>query len=77
MGKEGDYWKRELLRLPPMDLSDVAYDRFLADGEPEHHIAAKPNEIVRVRLVDGSSSTFFHLQFGGRSFRLMGRTLCQ
>ncbi len=62
-GKEGDYWKRELLRMPPMDLSDVAYDRFLADGEPEHHIAAKPNETVRVRIVDGSSSTFFHLQF--------------
>lgn len=64
-GKEGDYWKRELLRMPPMDLSDVAYDRFLADGEPEHHIAAKPNETVRVRIVDGSSSTFFLLQFAG------------
>ena len=64
-GKFGDYWKRELLRMPPMDLSDVAYDRFLADGEPEHHIAAKANETVRVRIVDGSSSTFFHLQFAG------------
>ncbi len=64
-GKEGDYWKRELLRMPPMDLSDVAYDRFLANGEPEHHISAKPGQTVRVRLVDGSASTFFHLQFAG------------
>lgn len=64
-GKLGDYWKRELLRMPPMDLSDVAYDRFLANGEPEHNIAAKPNENVRVRIVDGSASTFFHLQFAG------------
>lgn len=64
-GKEGDYWKRELLRMPPMDLSDVAYDRFLAHGEPEHHIAANPGQTVRVRIVDGSSSTFFHLQFAG------------
>lgn len=64
-GKLGDFWKRELLRMPPMDLSDVAFDRFLANGEPEHHLAAKPNQTVRVRIVDGSSSTFFHLQFAG------------
>ena len=64
-GKLGDYWKRELLRMPPMDLSDVAYDRFLANGEPEHRIAAKPGQTVRVRIVDGSASTFFHLQFAG------------
>ena len=64
-GKLGDYWKRELLRMPPMDLSDVAYDRFLANGEPEYGIAAKPGQSVRVRIVDGSASTFFHLQFAG------------
>jgi CopA family copper-resistance protein len=64
-GKEGDFWKRELLRMPPMDLSDVAYDRFLANGKPETHISAKPGQEVRVRIVDGSSSTFFHLEFAG------------
>lgn len=65
VGKLGDFWKRELLRMPPMDLADVAYDRFLANGEAEHRIAAKPGQAVRVRIVDGSSSTFFHLQFAG------------
>jgi FtsP/CotA-like multicopper oxidase with cupredoxin domain len=65
VGKFGAYWKRELLRMPPMDLSDVAYDRFLANGEPEHHIPARPGETLRLRLVDGSASSFFHLQFAG------------
>lgn len=65
VGKLGDFWKRELLRMPPMDLADIAYDRFLANGEPEHRIAAKPRENVRVRIVDGSASTFFYLQFAG------------
>lgn len=65
VGKLGDFWKRELLRMPPMDLADIAYDRFLANGEPEHRIAAKPRESVRVRIVDGSASTFFYLQFAG------------
>ena len=64
-GKLGDYWKRELLRMPPMDLADVAYDRFLANGAPEHRISAASNETVRVRVVDGSASTFFHLEFAG------------
>jgi len=65
VGKLGDFWKRELLRMPPMDLADIAYDRFLANGEPEHRIPATPGESVRVRLVDGSASTFFYLQFAG------------
>lgn len=64
-GKLGDFWERELLRMPPMDLADIAYDRFLANGEPEHSIAARPRENVRVRIVDGSASTFFYLQFAG------------
>ena len=64
-GKLGDFWKRELLRMPPMDLADVAYDRFLANGESEHAIAAEPGQTVRLRVIDGSSSTFFYLQFAG------------
>ncbi|MBE2285110.1 MAG: multicopper oxidase domain-containing protein [Prosthecobacter sp.] len=64
-GKLGSFWKRELLRMPPMDLADVAYDRFLANGEPEHHISARPGETLRLRIVDGSASTFYHLQFAG------------
>lgn len=64
-GKLGAFWKRELLRMPPMDLADVAYDRFLANGQEEHHIPARPGETLRLRVVDGSASTFFHLQFAG------------
>lgn len=64
-GLLGDYFKRELQRMPAMDISDVAYDRFLANGRPEHEIDAAPGETVRVRIVDGSASTFFHLNFSG------------
>lgn len=64
-GKLGAFWKRELLRMQPMDLADVAYDRLLANGEEEHHIPARPGETLRLRMVDGSASTFFHLQFAG------------
>jgi CopA family copper-resistance protein len=65
LGMLGDYFKRELQRMPAMDISDVAYDRFLANGEPEFTLRAEPNENVRLRIIDGSSTTYFHLEFAG------------
>lgn len=60
-----DYFERELLRMPAMDISDVAYDRFLVNGQTDDTLAAKPGERIRLRIVDGSASTYFHLQFAG------------
>lgn len=60
-----DYFMRELQRMPAMDLADVAYDRFLINGHAEDHIAAKPGERVRLRIIDGGASTFFHVEFAG------------
>ena len=64
-GMLGDYFKRELQRMPAMDIADVAYDRFLANGRPESSLEAKPGETVRLRIIDGSATTFFHLEFSG------------
>ena len=65
LGMLGDYMKRELQRMPAMDISDVAYDRFLANGAPEMALPAKPHDTVRLRIIDGSSTTFFFLEFAG------------
>ncbi|MDA3878406.1 MAG: multicopper oxidase domain-containing protein, partial [Halothiobacillus sp.] len=65
LGLLGAYLSRELQRMPPMDLSDVYYDRFLLNGEPQHSLAAKPGEKIRLRIIDGSASTFFYFQFAG------------
>jgi CopA family copper-resistance protein len=64
-GMLGDYLKRELLRMPSMDLSDVAYDYFLANGRPEISLPAEAGEIVRLRIIDGSAASNFHLEFVG------------
>ncbi len=55
-------WKRML----PMDVSDIAYDRFLINGkitqkQPSH----KNGENVRVRLINGGASSYFWVQFAG------------
>ena len=61
----GDYLKRELQRMPAMDIADVAYDRFLANGKPETTLEAMPGETVRLRIIDGSATTYFHLEYAG------------
>ena len=65
LGMFGDYFKRELQRMPPMDIADVAYDRFLANGKSETAFHAKPGETVRLRIIDGSATTYFHLEYEG------------
>ena len=62
-GRLKDYFQRELSRMPPMDISDVAYDAFLINGKPANRFAAGPGEKIRLRLVNGSSTTFFHVEF--------------
>ncbi|MHB8834229.1 MAG: multicopper oxidase domain-containing protein [Candidatus Methylomirabilia bacterium] len=64
-GRLGDFFKRELQRMPPMDIADVAYDHFLANGQPEIRVNAAPGETVRLRVVDGSATSYFHLEYAG------------
>jgi len=71
LGMLGDYFKRELQRMPPMDIADVAYDRFLANGKPESSLIAFPGETVRLRIIDGSATTYFHIEFSGGPMRII------
>jgi len=71
LGFLGDYFSRELQRMPAMDIADVAYDRFLANGKPESSLFANPGETVRLRIIDGSATTYFHLDFAGGSMKII------
>ncbi|NQT70519.1 MAG: multicopper oxidase domain-containing protein [Desulfobacteraceae bacterium] len=72
LGMLGDYFQRELQRMPAMDIADVAYDRFLANGQPESSLAAHSGETVRLRIIDGSATTYFYLEFAGGTMRIIG-----
>lgn len=67
----GAYFSRELQRMPPMDIADIAYDRFLANGQPETSLVANPGETVRLRIIDGSATTYFHLDFAGGPMQII------
>lgn len=53
-------------RMGPMDLSDIAYDAFLANGDAETQLTtAKPGETVRVRMVNAAASSYFNIEYAG------------
>jgi FtsP/CotA-like multicopper oxidase with cupredoxin domain len=60
-GKLGAYFRGQWNRMPPMDLSDVAYDAFLANGKERLRLEAAPGETVRLRIINAAASTNFFL----------------
>ncbi len=63
--------RRSLERMPPMDLSDVAYDAFLINGRREETLRGRPGERVRLRVINGSASTYFYLEAAGRPLEVV------
>lgn len=60
--KLANEWKR----MTAMDVSDVYYDRFLSNGKAVSHAPQfKKGDRVRLRIVNGSSSTYFWLRYAG------------
>lgn len=61
-GEWKSFWEREKSRMPAMDISDVAYDAFLANGKRETASAARNGDTVRLRFINAGASTYFYLQ---------------
>ena len=60
-----EYFEREWTRMNPMDVSDVGYDAFLINGQRRTRLEGRPGEKIRLRLINASASTYFHVQFSG------------
>ena len=57
-----DYWSREWSRMPPMDVSDIAYDAFLMNGKRRVFFDARPGEKVRLRVINAAAATYFYVE---------------
>ena len=67
-----DKLKQEWQRMPPMDISDVYYNKFLTNGqEKTFYKEAKPGEIIRLRIINGSASSYFILQYANTYMRVI------
>ncbi len=61
-----DKIKQEWSRMPAMDVSDVYYNAFLANGQQRSEYSEfKPGETVRLRLINGGAGSYFRVQFAG------------
>ncbi len=70
-GELKNFWERERTRMPAMDMSDVAYDAFLANGKRSIHLPGKPGETVRLRFINAGASTYFYLQSATGPLRIV------
>lgn len=61
-------WKR----MNAMDVSDVFYNRFLLNGTPQASLPRlKGGGRIRLRIVNGASSTYFWLRYAGGKIRVV------
>ncbi len=70
-GALADYFEREWGKMPPMDVADVAYDAFLANGRRQWRVPGRPGERVRLRLVNAAASTYFYVHWAGGPLRII------
>jgi len=66
-----DILKNSLIRMPPMDISDVAYDAFLSNGKRIDHLKAKAGERIRLRIINAGASTYFYLSYAGGNMTII------
>jgi FtsP/CotA-like multicopper oxidase with cupredoxin domain len=60
-------------RMEGMDVSDVGYDAFLANGQPLLNLLpnAKAGDKVRIRLINSGASTYFDIQQNSGAFNVV------
>ena len=65
-GHLGTKLENEWKRMHAMDVSDVYYERFLVNGdEAQQNKSYKAGDRVRLRVINGSSSSYFWLGYAG------------
>ena len=68
----GAYLKQSFQRMPPMDISDIAYDKFFINGLTTSSLEEiKPNERIRVRVINAGTSSYFNVNFAGGSMEMV------
>ena len=68
----GAYLRQSMQKMAPMDISDVYYDRFLINGKDTiRYPDIKPGQTVRLRVINGGGSTYFHVNYAGGPMTLI------
>jgi FtsP/CotA-like multicopper oxidase with cupredoxin domain len=69
-----DYKMMQQMRMSIYDISDVAYDAFLLNGQPNSNpwtAPVKVGDTVRLRFIGAGASTIFHVKMPGASMQMV------
>ncbi len=69
-----NYKMMQQMRMSIYDISDVAYDTFLLNGQPPTQpwtALVKPGDVVRLRFIDAGSGTMFHVKIPGTTLQMV------
>jgi len=69
-----DYKMMQQMRMSIYDISDVAYDAFLLNGQSVRHPWAAPvkvGDVVRLRFINAGAGTMFHVKIPGSSMQVV------
>ena len=58
-------------RMGPMDLSDVGYDAFLANGKQVEILKASKGDTVKLRIINAAASSYFNLEFADGDMKII------
>lgn len=69
-----DYKMMQDMRMSIYDLSDVAYDAFLLNGQTKTHpwtALVKVGDVVRLRFIGAAGSTIYHVKIPGTTMQMV------
>ena len=64
--------KNAVMRMGPMDMSDVGYDAFLINGKKSLDLSkAKPGSNMRLSIINAAASSYFSLEYSGSTMKVI------
>jgi CopA family copper-resistance protein len=69
-----DYKMMEQMRMSIYDISDVAYDAYLLNGQPKSHPWTAPvqvGDVVRLRFIGAGGSTIYRVKIPGKKMTMV------
>ncbi|MEW5251121.1 multicopper oxidase domain-containing protein [Microbulbifer sp. 2201CG32-9] len=64
-GTMGSVFRRNLYSLINAEVSDIAYDAVITNGATEWYLDQPAGRKVRLRVINGSASSYFYLNYAG------------
>ncbi|NIP30939.1 MAG: multicopper oxidase domain-containing protein, partial [Candidatus Dadabacteria bacterium] len=63
--------KRSLIRMPPMDIADIAYDAFLINGELKSFLKNVSGKTIKLRIINAAASSYFYINYAGGDMKII------